>query len=193
MKGGTTPGTFTHELLAIEYAGWISPAFRLRVNQAFIDLKTGQLQRQQRYNNREWEWSSTGLLEYRRAKATALAMDTATKACELLPHLSTEARQCIAASLVNPIAGREIIPLPLLDEHYFSAKEVGEYLGVSANKIGRIANANNLKTEQYGKFFLDKSAHSDKQVEAFRYNELRVQKIAEILYAEQEVKLLIKQ
>ena len=95
--------------------------------------------------------------------------------------------------LVNPIAGREIIPLPQLEEHYFSAKEIGEYLGVSANKIGRIANANNLKTEQYGKFFLDKSAHSNKQVEAFRYNELGVQKISEILYAEQEAKLLIKQ
>ncbi|HCO8218536.1 TPA: hypothetical protein OB766_004709, partial [Escherichia fergusonii] len=55
-------------------------------------------------------------------------------------------------------------------EHYYSAGEVAEQLGVTANKIGRIANANNLKTEQYGKFFLDKSAHSSKQVEAFRYN-----------------------
>ncbi|HFI5592316.1 MULTISPECIES: KilA-N domain-containing protein [Klebsiella/Raoultella group] len=27
QKGGTTPGTFAHELLAIEYAGWISPRF----------------------------------------------------------------------------------------------------------------------------------------------------------------------
>ncbi|MFK3708313.1 KilA-N domain-containing protein [Klebsiella sp. NPDC088457] len=26
-KGGITPGTFAHELLAIEYAGWISPRF----------------------------------------------------------------------------------------------------------------------------------------------------------------------
>lgn len=39
VNGGTTPGTFAHELLAIEYAGWISPKFQLLVNQTFIDYK----------------------------------------------------------------------------------------------------------------------------------------------------------
>ncbi|MGM3172514.1 phage antirepressor KilAC domain-containing protein [Dickeya lacustris] len=43
VKGGAAPGTFAHELLAIEYAGWISPAFRLQVNQTFIDFRTGKL------------------------------------------------------------------------------------------------------------------------------------------------------
>ncbi|MFB9087123.1 phage antirepressor KilAC domain-containing protein [Erwinia tracheiphila] len=42
-KGGTSPGTFAHELLAVEYAGWISPAFRLQVNQTFIDFRSGKL------------------------------------------------------------------------------------------------------------------------------------------------------
>ena len=27
VNGGISPGTFAHELLAIEYAGWISPRF----------------------------------------------------------------------------------------------------------------------------------------------------------------------
>jgi hypothetical protein len=40
---GDATGTYAHELLAVEYAGWISPAFRLKVNQAFIDLRTGRL------------------------------------------------------------------------------------------------------------------------------------------------------
>ncbi|MBW5853316.1 KilA-N domain-containing protein, partial [Yersinia enterocolitica] len=44
IKGGVNQGTFAHELLAIEYAGWISPAFRLQVNQTFLDYKTGKLQ-----------------------------------------------------------------------------------------------------------------------------------------------------
>jgi len=44
IKGGITAGTFAHELLAIEYAGWISPTFRLQVNQTFLDYKTGKLQ-----------------------------------------------------------------------------------------------------------------------------------------------------
>lgn len=35
--GGNAPGTFAHELLAVSYAGWISPEFQLLVNQTFID------------------------------------------------------------------------------------------------------------------------------------------------------------
>lgn len=42
-KPGRYGGTFVHELLAIEYAGWISPKFRLLVNQTFIDYKSGKL------------------------------------------------------------------------------------------------------------------------------------------------------
>ena len=44
VKGGTSSGTFAHELLAVEYAGWISPAFRLQVNQTFLNFKAGKLQ-----------------------------------------------------------------------------------------------------------------------------------------------------
>ncbi len=40
---GRNGGTFAHELLAVEYAGWISPAYRLQVNQTFLDYKTGKL------------------------------------------------------------------------------------------------------------------------------------------------------
>ncbi|CAM3699228.1 phage antirepressor KilAC domain-containing protein [Xenorhabdus thuongxuanensis] len=40
---GKSGGTFAHELLAIEYAGWISPKFRLQVNQTFIDYRSGKL------------------------------------------------------------------------------------------------------------------------------------------------------
>ncbi|EIC83968.1 phage antirepressor KilAC domain-containing protein [Serratia sp. M24T3] len=43
-KEGRHGGTFAHELLAVEYAGWISASYRLKVNQTFIDFKTGKLQ-----------------------------------------------------------------------------------------------------------------------------------------------------
>ncbi|MFM4996044.1 phage antirepressor KilAC domain-containing protein [Aeromonas sanarellii] len=42
-KRGLNGGTFAHELLAISYAGWISPAFQLQVNQVFLDYRTGKL------------------------------------------------------------------------------------------------------------------------------------------------------
>ncbi|MDP8171528.1 KilA-N domain-containing protein [Pasteurella skyensis] len=39
INGGNNRGTYAHELLAISYAGWISPRFQLQVNQAFLDSK----------------------------------------------------------------------------------------------------------------------------------------------------------
>jgi hypothetical protein len=41
-KEGRNGGTFAHEILAVEYAGWVSPAFRIKVNQAFIDSRKGE-------------------------------------------------------------------------------------------------------------------------------------------------------
>lgn len=43
QRGGVSPGTFAHELLAVSYASWISPAFHLKVNQVFIDYRQGKL------------------------------------------------------------------------------------------------------------------------------------------------------
>jgi hypothetical protein len=40
---GRNGGTFVHENIAIEYAGWISTEFRWLVNQTFIDYRTGKL------------------------------------------------------------------------------------------------------------------------------------------------------
>lgn len=121
--------------------------------------------------------SQSGITEYRLAKADQLKAQalekniaSAREIMSMLPRLDPMAHQTLAASLINPLIGYDAIPLPVIEEHYHTAGEVGEMLGVSAQKIGRVANANNLKTEQNGKFFLDKSVHSSKQVEAFRYN-----------------------
>lgn len=47
-----------------------------------------------------------------------------------------------------------------------------------------IANANGLKTSEYGVTILDKSPHSNKQVASFRYNEKGRQKLLEIMQQE---------
>jgi len=121
--------------------------------------------------------TGNGLVEYRLAKADQLKAQALEKniasardLMTMFPRLSDAANQVIVATLVNPLLGVEVVPLPVIEEHYHTAGEVGDMLGVSAQKIGRTANANNLKTDRHGKFFLDKSRHSDKQVEAFRYN-----------------------
>ncbi|MDU6817765.1 MAG: hypothetical protein E6418_02305 [Leclercia adecarboxylata] len=133
--------------------------------------------------------SQSGITEYRLAKADQLKAQalekniaSAREIMSLLPRLDPMAHQVLAASLINPLIGYDAIPLPVLEEHYHTAGEVGEMLGVSAQKIGRTANANNLKTEQHGKFFLDKSAHSSKQVEAFRYNAEGVKALRHLIH-----------
>ena len=79
------------------------------------------------------------------------------------------------------LAGHEVIPLPEVAEHYFTATEIGSLLGVSSQKIGKIANEYGMKTGENGKTVWDKSRYSAKQVETFRYNEKAVQRFRELL------------
>lgn len=133
--------------------------------------------------------SNSGLPEYRRAKAEQLKAQALEKniasARELMamfPRLGESANQVIVATLVNPLLGHEVVPLPVIEEHYLTAAEVAAKIGCTANRVGRIANKHNLKTDQYGKFFLDKSKHSDKQVEAFRYNAEGIKAIHHLIH-----------
>lgn len=114
--------------------------------------------------------SASGLVEYRQARTLKMTVEAVSNLFDLMPNLAPEARQTAAASIINPIVGFNAIPIPVLEENYYSAGEVAAQIGTTANKVGRVANKHNLKTEKYGKFFLDKSRHSEKQVEAFRYN-----------------------
>jgi hypothetical protein len=162
-KGGINQGTFAHELLAISYAGWISPKFQLTVNQVFLDYKKGELTPTPKIDN-------SGLPELRKARAIKEVYNVAEKLCGHLSNLSSPSKQAIYAKLINPIAG-SVVPYPILDGQTYSAKEVGAQLGISGHKVGLIANKYNLKTAENGIFVLDKAEHSDKQVTNFRYNE----------------------
>lgn len=70
--------------------------------------------------------------------------------------------------------------LPEVEKTY-SATEVGNAFGITAAKVGRIANANGLKTDEYGIVVMDKSRYSPKEVPNFRYNERGKAKIKELL------------
>ncbi|QIU92159.1 Rha family transcriptional regulator [Yokenella regensburgei] len=126
--------------------------------------------------------SASGLVEFRQARTLKMTVEAVTNLFDLMPNLAPEAKQTAAASIINPIVGFNAIPLPMIEEHFHTAAEVGEIIGVTANKIGRVANKHNLKTEQYGKFFLDKSKHSDKQVEAFRYNANGIEALRHLIH-----------
>ena len=74
---------------------------------------------------------------------------------------------------------------PQKHEKTYSASEVGVMLGVSANKIGRLATANDLKTEEYGDWFKETINDGSKEVPSFRYNEKGVEKLRELLNPEE--------
>ena len=75
------------------------------------------------------------------------------------------------AKAAEMVAGEMILPLPVAERKTYSATEIGAMFGVSANKIGKLANQHKLKTPEYGKLFYSKSEHSVKEVETWRYYE----------------------
>lgn len=75
--------------------------------------------------------------------------------------------------------------LPPVEKTY-SATEIGNRLGINSNKVGKLANLHELKTEEYGITMMDKSPYCSKNVPSFRYYESAVQKIKEILDKEKE-------
>jgi len=81
----------------------------------------------------------------------------------------------------SALAGKEVLPLPAVAEKTYTAAQVGEMLGVSANKVGRMANIHGLKTGEYGMEVWDKSPHSAKQVAAWRYNRKAIVRLKELL------------
>ncbi|MFT3720387.1 Bro-N domain-containing protein [Pseudorhodoferax sp.] len=119
----------------------------------------------------------TGLPEFRRARALDLATKTAERIVAQFPSLNEQSRQVVFAKVINPVAGMEILALPHVEKKHHSATEVGELLGISANMVGRIANQHGLKTAEHGRYQLDKSRHSSKQVEAFVYNDAGIEAV----------------
>ncbi|ENY8711350.1 BRO family protein [Clostridioides difficile] len=81
-----------------------------------------------------------------------------------------EYKQIMYSKATEQLYGEALIPLPVAKKTY-SATEIGKILGVSANKVGSLANAYNLKTDEYGIKVWDKAKHSNKQVTTFRYYE----------------------
>ena len=77
--------------------------------------------------------------------------------------------------------GKEYLAmLPECTEKWYTASEIGEMFGISANKAGRIANANGLKapageSNEYGRWIYSKSRYSSKECPQFIYSEAAVE------------------
>ena len=95
--------------------------------------------------------------------------------------LAPVAKETLLITTAETLTGVSIGYRPQIEQTTYSAKELGDVLGISANRVGRIANAHGLKTNEYGLYYLSKSQHSDKQVEHFRYFEKSIDKFKAIL------------
>ena len=93
---------------------------------------------------------------------------------------SETSKETLIAEAAKVLTGE--MRIPVMKHKEFSATEIGEQLGLSANKVGRIANQLGLKAEQpgqneYGRWANSKSQHSDKEVPQWLYFEKGKQEI----------------
>ena len=119
----------------------------------------------------------------RKMRVEVTLLNAKTQQAELLEgmvskfgsRLSDASIQSLLSHSTYLLTGKELIP-----KHY-TATEIGQEIGVNKNKIGRTANKHELKQEAYGMWVKFKSRYSDKQFEAFHYNELGKERLKGLL------------
>lgn len=122
---------------------------------------------------RSGEAKLVSMNEYQQMLMKTRAENAKIRKAQILTRLADQYngtyKQVLNAHATKELTGEYLLPLPRLEEKTYSATELAELLGVTANKIGILANRHNLKTEKYGAWFNDKAKHCDKEVQSFRY------------------------
>lgn len=178
VKGGVS-GTWAVELVVMKYAGWIDPAYEVQVYQAVQALKRGDLAAA--INLSGSKAARKSLDDMRHAKAIELNLANVEKFRKLFPNLGEKANQTFAAALLNPVLGMDAIPLPKIEEKFYTTTELAEEFESTPAMLGRLANQNNLKINTFGEYRLSKSQYSSKQVEQFYWNIQGKEAIRDIL------------
>lgn len=101
--------------------------------------------------------------------------------------LSPTYKSVLASKASEVLAGEPIIPIPKIEQKkVYTAQEIGNMFGISANKVGRIANQNNLKTEANGEYRRDKSKHSAHECDVWVYFAAAIPEFEKIIAKEKE-------
>ena len=95
---------------------------------------------------------------------------------QLLERLAKEYdgtyRQVLQAHATKELTGEYLLPCPISGKRPTQHRRSAEKLGISANKVGMLANRNHLKTKQYGAWVNDVAKNCPgKEVPSFRYYE----------------------
>lgn len=97
--------------------------------------------------------------------------------------LSPQSVELVNINAIETLIDKPIDYRPEIGKTY-SASDLAIEFGISSQKIGRLANAHNLKSDEFGIQILDKAKHSHKQVPSFRYNEKGRLRLKEIIQEE---------
>lgn len=96
--------------------------------------------------------------------------------------LSNTYKNVLVSKASEVLAGERIIPLPEVQQRKaYSAKEIGDMFGISANKVGRLANQHRLKTAPFGEFRRDKSQYSSYECDTWVYFDTAIPEFERIL------------
>ena len=91
--------------------------------------------------------------------------------------MTPETRTVFAHEVFKLASGHDYLAmLPECSEKWYTATEIGNELGISANKVGRIAKTHGIKapdgeSNEYGRWIFSKSQYSSREVPSFIYNE----------------------
>lgn len=119
-------------------------------------------------------------------RAKAMLLNAQSRQCKLWLRLAEttdlpDYKHICQQKAAEVLSGSPVLPMQKAEKKTLSATEIGKILGITAHKVGMLANKFALKSDAYGKYFYDKSPNSNKQVETFRYYEDAVEKFKEIL------------
>ena len=91
--------------------------------------------------------------------------------------MTPETKTVFAHEVFKLASGHDYLAmLPVSTEKWYTATEIGSVLGISANKVGRIAKSNGIKapageSNEYGRWIFSKSQYSSREVSSFIYSE----------------------
>lgn len=134
-------------------------------------------------------------IEIQKVRAEAMLLNAKNRTFKTLMSVMKDKKLFPIAVEVFQLKGLESVfgidvgnYLPETEKTY-SATEVGNLVGCSANKIGKLAKDNKLKAQEYGMWVMDKSRYSSKEVSVFRYNNKAVERFKELLEDEKVIKM----
>ena len=152
-------------LLVMGFTGKKALEWKLKYIEAFNAME--QHLREQKYDKKEPP------TEYELRELAIKERDAKIREAQLWEKLgsgySGTFQQVCMTYAVNTLAEKEIVELPIVNRKTYTATEIGNILGISANKVGKLANKYGLKTSKYGQWYHDKSRYSNKEIKAFRY------------------------